>query len=61
MSSIGSTMASRIPNPNSSEMPKPSPLAFIFHGNEMIVQCTANKDDQVVAVKLLEPVVRNYQ
>ncbi|KAK4233447.1 high mobility group box-domain-containing protein [Achaetomium macrosporum] len=42
-------------------MVKPAPLAFIFSGNEMILQCTANVEDQQICIKLLEPVMTNYR
>ncbi|AEO65014.1 uncharacterized protein THITE_2111506 [Thermothielavioides terrestris NRRL 8126] len=56
-------MASSVQNANlpAMENQAPAPLAFVFHGNEMIIQCTANIDDQAAAVRYLEPVMRNYQ
>jgi len=54
-------MASSVQGVNPGVMPTPSPLALIFSGNEMIVQCTANTDDEAAAVKLLEPAMQNYQ
>ncbi|KAJ4298462.1 hypothetical protein N0V88_003492 [Collariella sp. IMI 366227] len=38
-----------------------SPLAFVFKGNEMIVQCTANIDDEAGALQILDVALRNYQ
>lgn len=38
-----------------------SPLSFIFVGNEMIVQCTAYRDDEPGAAKLLNLAMVNYQ
>jgi hypothetical protein len=36
-------------------------LALIFCGNELIVQCTANIDDEAAAVNILKPAMENYQ
>ncbi|KAK3904983.1 high mobility group box-domain-containing protein [Staphylotrichum tortipilum] len=38
-----------------------SPMALIFSGNELIVQCTANIDDEAAAVNILRPAMENYQ
>ncbi|KAK3311453.1 high mobility group box-domain-containing protein [Chaetomium strumarium] len=40
---------------------KPSPLAFLFSGNEMIIQCTATTQDQSTCIKILEPVMNMYR
>ncbi|KAL2136850.1 hypothetical protein VTI74DRAFT_1064 [Chaetomium olivicolor] len=42
-------------------MEEQSPLAFVFKGNEMIVQCTANTDDEPGALRVLDIALRNYQ
>jgi hypothetical protein len=54
-------MASYVPGTNSSAMENASPLAFIFCGNELIVQCTANTDDQAAAVNILSVALENYR
>lgn len=38
-----------------------SPLSFVFHGNEMIIQCTASSDDQEGAMELLAAAHENYR
>ncbi len=53
-------MASSAQVTKSGVMATPSPLAFIFSGNEMIVQVTANTDDEAAAVKLLQPAMHSY-
>ncbi len=54
-------MASFVQATKPGVMETPSPLAFIFSGNEMIVQCTANTDNEAAAVKLLQPAMENFQ
>ncbi len=48
-------------SPASNNMATRSPLALIFCGNELIVQCTANVDDEAAAVNILKPAMENYQ
>ncbi|KAL2150016.1 hypothetical protein VTH82DRAFT_7692 [Thermothelomyces myriococcoides] len=38
-----------------------SPLAFIFKGNELIVQCTASNDDEAAALKILSVALENFR
>jgi hypothetical protein len=54
-------MASQVNNTQPEVAMNASPLAFVFNGNEMIVQCTANTDDQAAAVNTLGTALRNYQ
>ncbi|KAK4154863.1 mat A-3 [Chaetomidium leptoderma] len=54
-------MTSYVSNPQQSAMANTSPLAFVFSGNEMIVQCTANNDDQAAAVNTMAIAMKNYQ
>jgi hypothetical protein len=42
-------------------MENDSSLAFIFNGNEMIAQCTANHDGQAAAVNIMSIALQNYQ
>ncbi|KAK4125087.1 hypothetical protein N657DRAFT_655203 [Parathielavia appendiculata] len=54
-------MASSIQNITSSTVEDAAPLAFVFSGNEMIVQCTANNDDRDAAVNTMNTALLNYQ
>jgi hypothetical protein len=54
-------MASSIQHTQPEVAMNASPLAFIFNGNEIIVQCTANNDDQAAAVNTMGIALRNYQ
>ncbi|KAK3298192.1 high mobility group box-domain-containing protein [Chaetomium fimeti] len=46
---------------NSTAMEDASPLAFVFNGNEMIVQCTANNDDEAGAINILSVALENFK
>lgn len=52
--------AGPIQNIKTFTMEKPSPLSFIFDGDEMIVQCTASRDDEAEALETLKVAKENY-
>ncbi|KAH6628680.1 high mobility group box-domain-containing protein [Chaetomium tenue] len=54
-------MASRITGTNLTAIEDASPLAFVFNGNEMIVQCTANIDDEAGAINILSIALENFK
>lgn len=54
-------MTSRIIGTNLAAMEDASPLAFVFNGNEMIVQCTANHDDEAGAIEILSVALENFK
>lgn len=54
-------MASRITGTKLTAIEDASPLAFVFNGNEMIVQCTANTDDEAGAISILSIALENFK
>ncbi|KAK4102748.1 hypothetical protein N658DRAFT_322164 [Parathielavia hyrcaniae] len=54
-------MASSAQNTTSNTMDNAAPLAFVFNGNELIVQCTANNDDKEAAVNTMNIALMNYR
>jgi hypothetical protein len=36
-------------------------MAFLFSGNEMIIQCSAGLEDQSTCISILDPVMNNYR
>nr|ALD16240.1 mat A-3 [Thermothelomyces heterothallicus] len=54
-------MNSRIVSTDMNAMADASPLAFVFKGNELIVQCNANNDDEAAALKILSVALDNFR
>ncbi|KAK4248746.1 mat A-3 [Corynascus novoguineensis] len=54
-------MTSHVTGADVNAMADASPLAFIFSGNEMIVQCTANNDDMAAALRFLGVALKNFK